>query len=74
MSQCSVGCGQGYSIRNVKCKLGIKVVPDAACKTSKPIKSRQCVEKMFCEWRPELWRHVCCLIYFILNLMPYLNS
>lgn len=57
--QCSVGCGQGYASREVKCMSGKEILVDQKCsKLVKPIKTRHCAGKTECKWKPDEWKSV----------------
>lgn len=57
--QCSVGCGQGYASREVKCMSGKEILVDQKCsKLVKPIKTRHCSGKTECKWKPDEWKSV----------------
>lgn len=59
VTQCTVGCGKGYTNRQVKCMYGKHVVTDSQCSaTPKPIKFRPCDSKRDCLWKPDPWRNV----------------
>lgn len=57
--QCSVGCGQGYASREVKCLINGQVVNDVRCRGSpKPIKTRHCETTTECKWKVGPWKAV----------------
>lgn len=83
-SKCSVGCGQGYAMRDVRCMLGREMVNETNCiKIPKPIKTRHCESSSECKWKTGLWKNVSnlnfqliyvnyCYYYLILIIILYL--
>lgn len=78
--QCSVGCGLGYALREVRCMLsGRKLLKEFHCfKIRKPIKMRRCQNRLGCKWKVGPWKQVsvycfisklcyCCILYPISN-------
>lgn len=78
MLQCSVGCGQGYASREVKCMSGKEILVDQKCsKLVKPIKTKHCAGKTECKWKPDEWKSVIFLYDRSENIhltFPYLIS
>lgn len=58
-SKCSVGCGKGYSTRQVKCVVGATKVDELICRNQpKPTTTRHCDTSNECEWKVGPWRQV----------------
>lgn len=58
-SQCSVGCGKGYSTREVKCMLSGTKVNELMCKSQlRPTATRHCETSIECKWKTGPWKQV----------------
>lgn len=59
MKQCSVGCGKGYSTREVKCMLSGTKVNELMCRNqAKPIATQHCEITSDCKWKAGPWKPV----------------
>lgn len=57
--QCSVGCGKGFSTREVKCTMNGKAVNEILCPNDKkPVVSRHCETASSCLWKTGPWKPV----------------
>ncbi|KAJ6633267.1 A disintegrin and metalloproteinase with thrombospondin motifs 9 [Pseudolycoriella hygida] len=71
-SRCSVGCGQGYASREVKCMSGKEILVDQKCnKLVKPIKTKHCSGKTECKWKPDEWKSCTCAGYTKRRVLCY---
>lgn len=61
-SQCSSGCGSGYTTRNVTCTNG-HIESPSECTQPRPIKYKQCENKAHCRWRYGKWKNCTCAGY-----------
>lgn len=59
-TKCSVGCGMGYALREVRCMLsGRRLLREPYCfKARKPVKMRRCQNKSGCKWKVGPWKQV----------------
>ena len=59
LKQCSVGCGKGYSTREVKCMLSGTKVNELMCRNqAKPIATQHCEITSDCKWKAGPWKPV----------------
>lgn len=54
-----MGCGKGYSTRDVKCTLNNKPISDIICRIQpKPLGTRHCETTTECKWKTGPWKPV----------------
>ncbi|XP_055309435.1 A disintegrin and metalloproteinase with thrombospondin motifs 9-like isoform X3 [Sitodiplosis mosellana] len=63
-TRCSVGCGKGYSTREVKCMLSGTKVNELMCgNQAKPIATQHCEITSDCKWKAGPWKPCSCSGY-----------
>lgn len=56
-----MGCGKGYSTRQVKCVVGTTKVNELMCRSQPtPSATRHCATTTDCEWKIGQWRECSC--------------
>uniref|UniRef100_A0A182NLF3 GON domain-containing protein n=1 Tax=Anopheles dirus TaxID=7168 RepID=A0A182NLF3_9DIPT len=59
-SKCSVGCGSGWTVRNVTCTDGRTISPKACNTTLKPPNTKVCEAFTDCRWKIVKWNRCNC--------------
>lgn len=69
-SKCSVGCGKGYSTRQVKCVVGTVKVNELMCQNQpRPSPTRHCETSVECEWKIGPWKQVKLCTHFYIYII-----